>query len=1094
MASSDDINIRIKVDTSDVPKAEQQVSTFEKMVEQAVSRMKQALSLKVDTAGLKEAMGAVKSLNSSMSSVKPNIKLAADTSGIQPAVSAVKNLESSAAKPVTVKTAANTAGIQPAVSAVKSLQSSAEKPVTVKTEANTSGIKTAVSAVKNLESSAAKPVTIKTEARTSGIQSAMSAVNNLKSAASKPVTVKTAVSGDASSVISEIKSKLASIPRSKTTVVSANDGGSISALSSGFQTLGAKAKSAADGVMNIGTLARSSLPSVNSAASSSAKALGSVGSAASDIKSKIADIGESASSASDNAGKLHKSLLSITGIQLTGLNVDISDVGRALGSIIKDSYNLLSTSEQVAGGVEALYGDAADSVKKNAKDAFETAGLSANRYMDIATSLGAVMTNSVGGDAKEAARLMDMAIRDMSDNANMMGTDMESIIETYQSLSRGNYEMLDNLKLGYGGTKKELKRLIDDTNKYRDANNQLSADKFSDIAIAIHETQKRLHILGTTQDESAKTLEGSFNKMKAAWEIWKTDLGKGDIGQIQLDTGQLVDSFKTWIKLATPKVFEIIKGLVKAIPSAFDDLKSLLPKKLQDAFSPLSDAGKYLKPSIDSLGSSLKKSFDSLKEPFDKVKKSSDDLMESLGNLVKSALPSLKSGIDNITPGLSSLVEFIGKVFLGSLDAILKILKNITDKVGEISGDTTIQDKLGSIAGNIDDFVKSVEPVLSAFYGLIKGAYDELVNTILPDLQEKFGGFLDLIDKITGAMSNISESVAPPLTDAINGIKKAVDDFKADVGPLLQALGNFIYAAYDEFVNHIVPELENSIKNLSNDIDGVIKSISGLLEAFRPYFKGFIDFVSSYINEVLVPAIHIIGPIVGGVVNLIGAILDWFLKTLKNRIDYVSALLRGDWNGAWKAASQEVSDSMETIKKIITDSIEVGKELVKGIWKGVLNQSAWLAKQLRQWSLDVVKHVKVVFQIGSPSKVFAREVGRFIPQGIAVGIDADTGSVLDSLRSVKTKALDEVSGMRMMSTYTSYTPSNTDSYSKVPTYTITGNPGYSMPLPSNKSQSDSPYQSGQPVILQVNLNGKTIAKETYKDITYLQKRDTSRGM
>lgn len=1055
MASSDDINIRIKVDTSDVPKAEQQVSTFEKMVEQAVSRMKQALSLKVDTAGLKEAMGTVKSLNSSVSSVKPNIKLAADTAGIKPAVSAVKNLESSTAKPMTVKTAADTAGIKPAVSAVN-----------------------------NLKSAVAKPVKVVTSAATSGIQSAMSAVNNLKSAAAKPVKVITSISGNVSSAISTIKSNIASIPKKITSVVSANDGGTVSKLASGFQTLGAKAKSVADGVMSIGTLARSSLPSVDSAASSSSNALSSVGSAASDVKSKIADIGGSAASASDDAGKLHKALQNIASVTMTGVAMGIGAFGKVMKDVVKDSYDLLSTSQQVAGGVEALYGDAADAVKKNAKAAFETAGMSANRYMDIATSLGAVMTNSVGGDSKEAARLMDMAVRDMSDNANKMGTDMESVIGTYQSLSRGNYAMLDNLKLGYGGTKAELQRLIDDTNKYRDANNQLSADKFSDIVEAIHATQERLHILGTTSNEAATTIEGSFNQMKAAWENWKTDLGKGDVGQIQLDSENLVASFKTWVDNARPAIIGVLKGLVQAIPSVFDDLKSLLPDKLQGALSSLSQGASSASQVLAPLGAAF--------------------AAFGIGGIspLLQNIPLIGGALSGLTGPLAALSSPLG-ILTAAFAALVATSPELQEALGSTLTDTfnslkeplsAVWDSTQKLLESLGNFVNTIMPPIESILASVLPVLGDLASFLGGILLTAFNMILNMLNGLMPILTDIANAVLPVVKDAVQLLGDVIEEVISAAKPLIEAVFKFVQQVFNDFVNVVAPFLVQAVKALVPVVQGVIDSVRSFIAALMPFIKSIINGIIGFINNVLLPGVRAMLPVIISIIGNVTRVVKSILTVVKNVINFVTAILKGDWKGAWDAAKNIVSSVIDTIRNIIGGAIDIGKNLVTGIWRGISGAANWLWDKVSGWAKGLVDKVKGFFKIGSPSKVFAREIGRYIPQGISVGINADTGSVLDSLRGLKTKALNEVSDMRMMSTYSAYDSGKADSYSKVPTYIISGNQGYSMPLPSNKSQSDSPYQSGQPIVLQVNLNGKTIAKETYKDITYLQKRDTFRGM
>lgn len=1011
MASSDDINIRIKVDTSDVPKAEKQVSTFEKMVDQAVSKMKQALAVKVDTSGVKEAMSAVKSLNSSLSSSKTNIKLAADTSGIQPAVSAVKNLESTA---------------------------------------------------------------------------------------EKPVTVKTAVSGDAASAISAIKSNLASIPKSQTSVVSATDGGSISNLASGFQTLWAKAKSAADGVMSIGTLARSSLPSVASGAasssealsavkeeaSSSSEALGSIGPAADNAKREVADIGGSAEVSSGKASALHDSLQHVATVTMTGVVAGIGAIGGALAKVAKSSYDLLSTNQQVVGGVETIYGEAAESIKKNAASAFSSAGISANSYMDIATSLGAVMTNSVGGDVTEAARLTDIAVKDMADNSNKMGTSMESVMETYQSLSRGNYEMLDNLKLGYGGSKAELERLIADTNKYRDANDQLSADKFSDIVTAIHETQTQMGILGTTSKEAATTLEGSFNQMKAAWTNWLTALGTGDVGQIKLDSAALVQSFTTWVSNAAPAVVGIFKGLVQAIPAAFDDLKSLLPDKLQNALSSISGVADSLSPILAPLGAAFAAFGAGGIAP----------LLEKIP-LIGGALSGLTGPLGALSGPLGILIAAFAGLVATSPKLQEALGSTLTDTFNSLKEPlSTVWDSIQKLLTSLGAFVNTIMPPIEGILASVLPVLGDLATFIGGILLTAFNMVLNLLNSLMPTLTNIANAVLPVVKDAVQLLGDVIENVISAAKPLIEAIFKFVQTVFNDFVNVVAPFLEQAVKALVPVVQGVIDSVRGFLDALKPFIQNIINGIIGFINNVLLPGVRAMLPVIISVIGNVTKVVKSILTVVKNVINFVTAILKGDWKGAWDAAKNIVSSVIDTIRNIIGGAIDIGKNLVTGIWRGISGAAGWLFGKVKGWAKGLVDKVKGFFDIGSPSKVFAREIGRYIPQGISVGINADTGSVLDSLRGLKTKALNEVSDMRMMSTYSAYDSGKEDSYSKVPTYVISGNQGYSMPLPSNKSQSDSPYQSGQPIVLQVNLNGKTIAKETYKDVTYLQKRDTFRGM
>lgn len=225
----------------------------------------------------------------------------------------------------------------------------------------------------------------------------------------------------------------------------------------------------------------------------------------------------------------------------------------AFGKAALDSY---AAYEQNVGGVDTLFREASGKLQGYADAAYKTAGISANRYMETATSFAASLVSSCGNDVQRAADMADMAMRDMSDNANKMGTDIDLVNQTYQSLARGNYAMLDNLKLGYGGTKAEMQRLIDTANEYERAQGragELTIDSFSDQVQAIHDVQEMLGITGTTALEGASTIEGSLNTLKAAWENWLTELGKSDADMGEA-TQKVVDALAQAAKNIIPRL------------------------------------------------------------------------------------------------------------------------------------------------------------------------------------------------------------------------------------------------------------------------------------------------------------------------------------------------------------------------------------------------------------------------------------------------------------------------------------------------------------------------------------------------------------
>lgn len=212
------------------------------------------------------------------------------------------------------------------------------------------------------------------------------------------------------------------------------------------------------------------------------------------------------------AGATYTGLKKLAGISFKALGVGAGAVSAIMGNAVKDYANF----EQQIGGVETLFKKDANVVQKYANDAFKTAGLSANDYMETVTGFAASLLQSVGGDTEKAAKYADVAITDMADNANKMGTGMESIQYAYQGFAKQNYTMLDNLKLGYGGTKSEMQRLVKDAAKL-DKSIDASSLSYGNIVKAIHAVQKNLGITGTTAKEAEKTISGSLYAMKSAW-------------------------------------------------------------------------------------------------------------------------------------------------------------------------------------------------------------------------------------------------------------------------------------------------------------------------------------------------------------------------------------------------------------------------------------------------------------------------------------------------------------------------------------------------------------------------------------------------
>lgn len=305
------------------------------------------------------------------------------------------------------------------------------------------------------------------------------------------------------------------------------------------------------------------------------------------------DIGSSLGSASSKAGESSGALMGSSLLKGATKAFAALGIADALLDVGKAAFQGFADSQQLTGGVETIFKDSADMVKQYADEAASSAGMSANQYMETVTGFSASLIQSLGGDTEKAAQLANMAIIDMSDNSNKMGTDMQSIQNAYQGFAKQNYTMLDNLKLGYGGTKSEMERLIKTANELREEqglNSDLTIDSYSDVVEAIHTVQENMEITGTTAQEAASTVSGSVNTMKASWNNWLAALGTGDPETIKLKTQELMGSAQTVVENALPVIGSIVSGFVSSLPtileSAFKGVVwwlGTLPQKFVDA-------------------------------------------------------------------------------------------------------------------------------------------------------------------------------------------------------------------------------------------------------------------------------------------------------------------------------------------------------------------------------------------------------------------------------------------------------------------------------------------------------------------------------
>ena len=468
---------------------------------------------------------------------------------------------------------------------------------------------------------------------------------------------------------------------------------------------------------------------------------------------------------SSMSGKAVGALKGVATVGLAGVGTAVA----ALAGVGKSALDAYATYEQAVGGVDTLFKDASGTVQKYAAEAYRTAGVSANEYMTQVTSFSASLISSLGGDTAKAAELGNTAMVDMSDNANKMGTDIESIQQTYQSLARGNYAMLDNLKLGYGGTKSEMERLIQDANKVKQANGEmgdLSIDKFSDVVQAIHIMQQQMGITGTTAKEAATTIEGSVGMMKAAWQNWLAELGK-DNADINGLTTQLVDSVSTVIKNVGPRIAQIITGITAALPQLFSSLGSTLPALVMQILPPVLGA-------LGQLGTML------LTSATTWITTSLPQLLAQFQSWVTSSLPSfLQTGLTMVTNLLQGIVQALPQIASTAVTVLTTLLDGLSAQLPQLIpiGVNAVLNLVQGILNNLPQIIDSgLKLILGLAQGLIN-ALPDLVGKVPILIGQLVGGIINRLPQILqagvqllGALANGFIASVPRLIGAIPGM------------------------------------------------------------------------------------------------------------------------------------------------------------------------------------------------------------------------------------------------------------------------------------------------------------------------------------
>ena len=583
-----------------------------------------------------------------------------------------------------------------------------------------------------------------------------------------------------------------------------------------------------------------------------------------------------------------------TAVKASAAAVGAASAGvAALGTACINAY---ADYEQLVGGVETLFKDSAETIHSYADNAYKTAGLSANEYMETVTSFSASLLQSLDGDTAKAAAAANLAITDMADNANKMGTAMESIQYAYQGFAKQNYTMLDNLKLGYGGTKEEMQRLLADAEKLSGVKYDLSS--YADVVEAIHVIQTEMGITGTTAKEASTTIQGSVASMKAAWANLMVGMAD-DTQNFDLLLSNFIESIGTVADNLLPRIGIVIEGMGKLVAGLAPEIASALPTLTNE-----------LLPNLVELG------------------------VQSISALVQG----IQENVDSLAAGALSIVGTLA-------EGIAELLPMVADTAASLAV---------SLADGLTESLPNIIPVAI-----------ETISTLVENLTENANTVIEA------------------------GIQ------------IILALGEGLIAALPQLIE-TVPQIVINIANVINEnAPRLIKTALYL------------------IGQLAIGLIKAIPTLIANIPQIIHAIVEAFMAF--QWLNLGKQLIDGVANGVKKAGESMATAAKNTFSKfksklagveVASELKNIGKHIIDGIVGGIKSSLSRIANVAGKIKDTLLSKLKGLFKIASPSKLMKEEVGAYIGEGIAVGIEESGQMAVDAAEDVADKIADTLTQKR----------------------------------------------------------------------------------
>lgn len=736
---------------------------------------------------------------------------------------------------------------------------------------------------------------------------------------------------------------------------------------------------------------------------------------------------------------------------------------RAVDSLVnlgKTALDSVGALEQNVGGVETLFGDTADAVIAAADRAYQTAGMSANDYMSTVTSFSASLLQSLSGNTEEAAKVADMAIIDMADNANKMGTSMDMIQNAYQGFAKQNYTMLDNLKLGYGGTKTEMERLLADAQELTGV--KYDINNLNDVYQAIHVIQEEMGITGTTAKEASETLEGSMAAAKAAWDNFMN--GSSDADQLADAFATAADNIVNNLAEIVPRFAETLPALAGAIVSQIPDLAAaIVPAVLSAGQSILEQArDAVLDFDFEGMAEMVVESItdfingDGLRSFLGCLVDIFTGIVNGISSMLPTLLPALVEliayTVTTLIDQLPALLDCALQLIMGLADGILAALPVLIEALPEVIS-SIVQFLISAVPQIIDAGIELLMALVDALPVIIDALVDALPQIIEATVTALIAAAPQIVEagiKLLGALVEAIPAIVVELAKAVPDIITAIIDVLAELPDLIGEVfaeivtdlvewGTDMGSKAQKLISDLCTKVSNVLRNLPGQIwTHLVNAVTKVVQWGQQMLSNASTAMSNMLSKVNSIIQELPGKIWTHLVNAVNKVVAWGQQMVSNAstaasnmLSKVASTLQQLPGKVWDylsqaaqkvvtwgtqlaqkgaaAATQLFNSIVNGLASLPSKMAEIGSNIISGIWNGISSGWSWLTNKVSSLASSLLDAAKNALGINSPSKEFADEVGRWIMPGVGKGLDKTMPA---TLKDMEAKAGELVSAMR----------------------------------------------------------------------------------